>query len=362
MGRFSKVLIWILTAGCVWGAWILPQYFVVWIAPDPVKFDIDILLYDWLASFPQAWALLLYTIVSVLFFHGVYRVIFRRGCLWRALLSILPPLLYSALVFTLFQSVVIYHENKYYNHVQSAIENQLGEELQVKVNAMRKLVAEGPHPKGFDVSINKEKLNGNTFNINRYFLVLTNLSVTSGYVFDYIHLEGSNGYPVLYGQKDSENPLLTADEYIRKFPLKEFGPPEYILGDWSSAVELNPTSSGYLELAALHLIGNQFYLYWHANYNDRVIIASTAKLEEVLNSENLIFNGGLPIGYRIEATKLNVRPSVEVAEDAVWVSLLTFSKWGGFVRVELAISKEHPHKILLEESETLIDYVSGILF
>jgi hypothetical protein len=205
-------------------------------------------------------------------------------------------------------------------------------------------------------------LKGEAFDVGSYFTVLTNLPEHAGNILDYVHVGSADGFPILYSRKKDEARYQTAQKFIDSLPPGAWKPNGDHLHDWSSAIQMEPTPEAFLELAALHLAGNQFYLYWHANYNDRIIIASAEKLEEVINGD-ICFDGGLPVGYRMKACELDVRPEIEfVQEKAVWVSLLTFTKWGGFIREALAFSTEYPHKLLAHESKTLIEYQCGVCY
>ena len=44
------------------------------------------------------------------------------------------------------------------------------------------------------------------------------------------------------------------------------------------------------------------------------------------------------------------------------ISLVTFTKWGGFFRLTETMRREYPHEVLDEERELLVPYECGILF
>jgi hypothetical protein len=48
--------------------------------------------------------------------------------------------------------------------------------------------------------------------------------------------------------------------------------------------------------------------------------------------------------------------------DTVTISLIFFSKWGGFIRYTLTTSRSFPHRLIDISEETLVQYNCGIFF
>lgn len=363
MKKLNLTLFGLFIAVMVWGTWLAASVVVVWYVPDPTEYEIDVTFLDWLiAALPGAGLLFIFSLIAALLLGFGYGWVFKKRTLWRILMFPIPALMVSAVLWASISGFINYHEHKFYDYAGPVADDSFGEDLMEKVAGMRMLVATEPFPDDPD-AIQGLNIKGEVFDVASYFTVLTNLSEKSDYEFDYVHVGTTDGFPILYSRKKDDAPYQTAQEFIDSLSPGAWSPTGDYLQEWSPSIKMDPTPEAFLELAVLHLVGNQFYLYWHARYNDRIIIASAAKLEEVINGD-LIFEDGLPIGYRMKARELDVRSVVEFmeAEPVVWVDLLTFTKWGGFIREELAFSSEYPHKLLMRQSETLIEYQCWMCF
>lgn len=363
MKKLSRALFVLFIAVLVWGAWIAMRQVVVWFLPDLIEYAVDVTFFDWMVDvLPGAGLLFAFSFVSFLCLSAAYRWVCKKKWVLRALLFPIPAVLFAGMLWATMVRFINYHEYKFYTYSGPPAEDSLGGDLMEKIAGMRKLIANAPWPGSAD-EINEKNLNGELFDVGSFFTVLTNLNEKAGYELDYVHVGSSDGFPILYPQKNGAIPYKTGREYIDSLPPGKWRPNGDYLQDWSPAIEMKSTPEAFLELSALHLVGNQFYLYWHANYNDRIIIASQEKLEEILNQEHRLL-GLLPVGCRMKACELDVRPVVEFMEEepVVWVDLLTFTKWGGFIQEKLAFSTVYPHKLLMRESETLIEYLCGICY
>jgi hypothetical protein len=189
------------------------------------------------------------------------------------------------------------------------------------------------------------------FDANTYFTVLDHLALPEGQVLDYLyHYEWGIGAPFLY--------VRPADTLAyTEFPA-EWGdnPPNY-----RDSILIEDTPEGYLQFIALTVMGDQFYLFWHANYNDTRIVCDPEALESILTPLN-DFDQMLPEDVQQAARELDVTPTVEIGEEAVKVEVTIFTKWGGFLRLTYTISRDEPHTILEAESTPLVEYNCGVMF
>ncbi|CAG0995536.1 hypothetical protein ARNL5_03594 [Anaerolineae bacterium] len=199
---------------------------------------------------------------------------------------------------------------------------------------------------------------GNEFDVNRYFSILTHLSMQAGYELDYVYLsEFLGSQPILYA-KPVGTMHLTYAEYRKTVDGDEFRDLESKYLDY---IQADGTPEGFFELAVLRTLGGQFYLGWHANYNDATIIADREALERLLASYPKV-GFWLPLDTQIRARFLRLEPSVEIGNDTVEVKFVIFTKWGGFLQESYTISRAFPHRILNEEHTTLIEYDCGLNF
>ncbi len=96
------------------------------------------------------------------------------------------------------------------------------------------------------------------------------------------------------------------------------------------SVESDGTPMGYFQLVVLYLLGDQFFLFDHALYDDDVIICSKIKLEDVL--KRTFFRESIPEEVRRKARQIDLSPSIEVFKNGAVVKVVTFSMWKGFQR------------------------------
>lgn len=230
-------------------------------------------------------------------------------------------------------------------HNSRAEDNPLGEWFQKTTDEMLGLLEGFPWPED---SVVEAKARGEAFDVQSYFTVLTNISMQAGYVLDYVYYDfGIGSEPVLLARRTDQ----TAEEVMAS--EEDESPLDYV-----EHVQINGTKEGFLEYAALHVLGEQFYLRWHACYNDTQIVSSKERAEKIF----------MPIAWRVPEEErelfpeIDLVPSIQIGDSVVTVSFLTFSKWGGFEQMTLDIKKDFPHQILREDTETIISYRCSIIF
>lgn len=196
---------------------------------------------------------------------------------------------------------------------------------------------------------------GGEFDPNRYFEAFPALSMRSGYALDWVyHQDGMGGYPVLYARPLSQPSYVNESEY-----RAAGGHPDYL-----RFIAPQDSPQGYFNYAALAMTANQFYLDWHANYNDWRILCDSRDVEEVIGS---LQTGTAPVrpmtSQQQQAARSiqNPEPSVVLGDDTATVSMLVFTKWGGFYRRTLTIARAD-HAILDEQDRPLVEYDCGMAF
>ncbi len=196
---------------------------------------------------------------------------------------------------------------------------------------------------------------GGEFDPNRYFEVFKHLRMQEGYTLDYVyHQDGMGGYPLLYARPVDQAPY--ADE-------AEFAAASGQL-DYLSFVMPQDSPKGYFEYAAFAMLANQFYLDWHANYNDWQVLCGKDDIEKIIQEHSSQDTFGIPMtaAQKRGARAIeNPQPSVELTAETATVRLLVFTKWGGFYRRTLTIQRAD-HSIVDEQDELLVEYDCGIAF
>jgi hypothetical protein len=282
----------------------------------------------------------------------------------RVLKGVAIYLLLCVCVFLCVEAVYYYYENKPLKHASLAKDNPLGEKFQRTIDAIPKLFEGLPRLNG---SVIEAKQRGLAFDVQSYFTVFTNISMQDGFVLDYAYPVDTSfaAHPTLYSRRADEAPFADSKELWNSPPGRISSNESYYARLYSEHIVINGTEEGYLEYAALHLMGEQFYLSWHALYDDTEIVASKKVLESIINHKDdpkRIFDKAFSYKQKLQACKIDLSPLVSAEGDVVTVSFLTFSKWGGFERLKLEIKKDFPHRILNEEREPLVDYSCGVVF
>jgi hypothetical protein len=204
------------------------------------------------------------------------------------------------------------------------------------------------------------------FDVNSYFGVLTHLSVEPGWVLDYVYdYNGMGGRPVIYARLDEEPPFASYEEYEAAIATAAPGTGAGSSGpDYLAHVQADDTPESYFEWAVLRIMGSQFYLIWHANYNDTTVVCDNETLEEVFSATEASFGiGKLPSTVRRQAAKIDLSPTVHLpADGTATVRLVTFSKWGGLKEIHFTVGREFPHSTVDWAVETLVEYDCGVMF
>jgi hypothetical protein len=220
------------------------------------------------------------------------------------------------------------------------------------VEAMSALTSELEFPAIFQTE-NPVKT-GNEFDVMQYFSVLDHLSINPGYVLDYVyHYNGMGGYPVLYVRPVDQPPYRTEEDLA-------------VGGDstnYLDYIQTDDTSESYFQFVLLSKMGSQFYLFWHADYNDSQTVCDKANVIDIVSSLNGDF------GYRISPASWvrafllkDVGPSVNINEQTVEVHLVTFTHWGGFYLETYTLSRSMPHTIQDVQETNLVPYECGVMF
>ena len=199
---------------------------------------------------------------------------------------------------------------------------------------------------------------GTEFDVNSYFNVLTHLQMQSGYVLDYVyHYDGMGGLPILYARPADQVPYRTEADFAQA--MKQAGN-EAIREQYIPYLQIEDSNEGYYEYVVFKVMAAQFYLYWHADYNDKQIVCDGAALEALLKQKRMGY--AIPITASLQARLLKFEPVITLQDETATVQVITFSNWKGFVQETWTINRRVPHNILSVDSKILIPYNCGIMF
>lgn len=205
--------------------------------------------------------------------------------------------------------------------------------LQESILYTVKPVSDGPRPSG-------------SFDPNRYLDVLTHLRLPPDFVLDYyyhgmgdgVDVSGG-GEPILYVRHKQDTPLTIHPDSCLNDDDRSA-----MFGTWSpvrASALLIPDCSeaSWFELVLFRIMAPQFYLHWHANYNDFQIVASREQLEKIIEASSRMKPETVAA-----ASNLSLKVLVDFGEpNHVSVTYAGFTKWGGLSRREVRISNHFPY-------------------
>jgi hypothetical protein len=141
-------------------------------------------------------------------------------------------------------------------------------------------------------------------------------------------------------------------------------PADTKLSDYVEHLNVEDIEQGYFEMVALRIMAGQFYLDWHANYNDTDIVCNGGDVRDIISSVNEgDFGMKFDLSQQAQArTMKDVEPRVTLNGDTAVVQVVTFTKWGGFYRRTFTISRAFPHTIIDVKDENLVPYDCGVMF
>jgi hypothetical protein len=196
---------------------------------------------------------------------------------------------------------------------------------------------------------------GDEFDANEYFNVFTHLSMQDGYLLDYVYpIADLGGSPILYARPE-EQPSYASMKDI---------PENTDLADFHDYIEIEDVEQGYFEYVVMDIMAGQFYLFWHANYNDTQIVCSRSVVNAIISDINDgSFGSTFDISQETKARAMqNIEPLVQLTKTTATVEAIIFTKWGGFYRQTYTISRSFPHTIIDVKSENLVPYDCGVMF
>jgi hypothetical protein len=196
---------------------------------------------------------------------------------------------------------------------------------------------------------------GEEFDVNEYFKALPHLSMQDGYLLDFVYqVDGLGAYPILYARPVDQPAYVATNDLPEGFQWT----------DYHSHLVIEDVEQGYFEFVTMSIMARQFYLNWHANYNDTEIVCNADAVDAII-ADLSDGNFGMPLdtSQRRQARAMkNIEPLVKLTDDSALVEIIIFTKWGGFYRWTYTISRSFPHTILDVQTENLVEYDCGIMF
>lgn len=204
---------------------------------------------------------------------------------------------------------------------------------------------------------------GEVFDPNRLLEPLDHLQLRDGYTLDFVYnYDGMGGRPYLYAREESAEPFENYEAFQAALDACRLAE-EPVDCDYLDFIEGDGTEEGYFQWVLLKMMGAQFYLYWHSGYNDAEIVASHARLSDLV--EDLSGDQvGFPLSsaLRRQALRIDPVPAVTIRDDEVIVRIVWFTKWGGFYERTIRLTPTAPYQLIELQDEELVPYDCGIMF
>ena len=190
------------------------------------------------------------------------------------------------------------------------------------------------------------------FDPNLFLQAVPHLSLLPGYVLDFCYSDcGMAGAPWVYGRRAEELAFTKdqADAISRERNESDrHDPLNFLIPDGS------PVS--WFERVVFQRLASQFYLYWHALYNDFRFVTTR---DEVAAITNLITSGpDLPMLAR----SIDPRVIVTIGDTHIFVTSWGFSKWGGFLQNRYTFICVPPYSLIETKKVDHISYDCGICY
>jgi hypothetical protein len=239
-----------------------------------------------------------------------------------------------------------------------------------KMDALHKNLGLPEHltPYDSDGDITDPVLQKGDFNVSKYLDKLQYLSIEEGRVLEYVYnFDGMGGFPILYVRQKTSQPFVNVSQW-RDASCSTTSCKNYL-----DDIVIDDTPEGYMQFITLAIMGDQFYLWWHALYNDYQLIWNQNKMEAILETlPKAGENGAADDLYSINKAEaetlrgMDFTPTIlynNANPNVVRIQVVVFTKWGGFIRRTYKVKrnkgsgariKNVQEKVLVEYS---VDYV-----
>lgn len=183
---------------------------------------------------------------------------------------------------------------------------------------------------------------------------MDHVTVNEGFQVDYVYTyRNAMGRPLVYSLPRAQKVFNTEDEFKAGKPLR-----------LTYALETTDQRWGFLQLAILEELGDQFYQYYTAEYDDNRIICDIDDIELLIDQlASSEVHSPMDWWQKMRALTISeTDPIVNIYSTAntVEVSLLLFDSQTGIVRRTYVYSYLFPHELLETIDEVIVGYRSEL--
>jgi len=235
------------------------------------------------------------------------------------------------------------------------------ESWQAAVDELRKLTRGQTIPQHL---IDPEKPAGEEmFDPNQLVSALPHLTLRQGYTLDFVYYyDEMGGRPFLYAREEISKPFETYEAFQAASDAC-YATEEGLDCDYLDFIEGDGSEEGYFQWVLLKMMGNQFYLFWHAGYNDDEIIASTERMAGIVDKRSsTTFGEPLTASQKRQALRIDPAPVVKIKGTRVTVRVVWFTKWGGFYETTYTLTASAPYQIIDTKMKQLVPYDCQVMF
>ena len=206
-----------------------------------------------------------------------------------------------------------------------------------------------PFPAHFEDYGTEPVRTGDEFDVSEYLTVLDHLAMEDGYTLDYVYsLDGMGGHPMLYARPVDQAGYGTRTEYEENHDQSD---------DFIDHVVVDDTAAGYLQFVLLDITAGQFYLWWHAGYNDTSPLLTRGSLAATLDAGIEMAADQMELARAVDPA-----PVVTLGPETAEVQIYTWTKWGGLSLRTFEITRSFPHEMVGRYSDRVAEYDCGWVF
>jgi hypothetical protein len=189
-------------------------------------------------------------------------------------------------------------------------------------------------------------LDGSEFDVAGYFTVLDRLAAEPGFALDYVYrVTADRGFPILYVRRADQPRYTGYDQFVEATGrILGQGDTSYL----DQVYVVDGTPEGFFQYVVLAIMGGQFYLYWHAQEDDAIVLTSWQRLEDEISDVAVMMDPD----DRESARGADPAPVVSFDEDTATVEVLVFTCFGGLLRHTFTIERVFPQRILDHQVES----------
>ena len=207
-----------------------------------------------------------------------------------------------------------------------------------------------------------------TFNIHEYLSFFNEIGIEKGIRIGVYFLDNFyDGNPYIYALRSHEKLIDKNKRALYKF----LNQPE---SRAKNHIKPNDSKIGFLQYLFFYVMGEQFALKWHSNYNEKYIICSEKKLKNVVNEFKKYFQPysnkkeiEVPL-FRVDSIQLKkiekINPAIklEFGNEHCTISWIENRTNKGIYRCTYKIQREAPNEIEIVSEEELLDITIGFIY